>query len=179
MSLSNIFFNWLVCFVRFVVKSIYSIIILIVSLAALYLPRREKELSTQGEPILRYYGPALLCLLFSIFLGGLKILVPGKFGVNCSLGGLYFEFTDVAVGGVLAIWFFIGWKTVLKNDSIEGFMWPLPPFVYHLSDVVSVRRGRNILLRFSKNRRFGVLPFASGYRYFVDELDVRLKAIGK
>jgi hypothetical protein len=161
------------------VKNYFFILLPIAFSAALYLPRRAKEISPEGRPLLRYFGPAVVLLcsatfwIVKIFQG----MSSGEF--DRYPDDLYVNYFVVGFSLVGGLWFLLGWKTTLTDEAIEHSMWPFPPLRYFFRDVISVKRGATMSLEFAKGRRFGALPFTSGRKFFVDSLDVRLKEIGK
>jgi hypothetical protein len=137
--------------------------------------KRGKEVDERGYPALRLFGPALLL----VFLGLLALF--DSFGLVHILR--LPEFVDFAFAGatfVGAAWFFYS-KATLTESSIQISMWPMSRS-YSLDKFLSVdifgkdaRKGSfGAVVRFSDGRKFGVLPFASGQKHFLEELEKRV-----
>ena len=143
-------------------------LLLLIPLFLLHAIKRERETDRQGNPTLRFYGPALavftIGVLF-IYLAYRPLLGIKEFSAT---GDESSALSFSAICFLIAIFFFFS-KTVLTEKSIV-VNYLVFKFHYDLKDFIRTEEDRFVIFHFSGNRRFGVLPFCSGQEYFIERM---------
>jgi hypothetical protein len=138
--------------------------------------KRHKEVDEEGNPVLRLFGPALVLAFCGVValldaIGVIQLLRPPARSVDLAFAGVTF---------IVGAWFFFS-KATLTNGAICLSMWPMSS-TYSLDKIVSVdtfgkdsKKGTlGAVVKLSDGRKFGVLPFASGQKYFLEQLAIRI-----
>ncbi len=145
-----------------------KLLILFVPLFILHSFKRNREIDRDGNPTLRFYGPALAIFIVGItftYLSYRPLLGVKEFS---STGDASTALSFAGVCVFVSVFFFFC-KTILTEKSI------ITNYVffkssYDLVDFERIEDDRYHLLHFSGNRKVAILPFCSGQTFFIERL---------
>jgi len=145
-----------------------KLLILFIPLLLLNSFKRKREIDRDGNPTLRFYGPALALFIMGItfiYLYYRPLLGIKEFS-SSSDGSTALSFASVCL---FASIFFFFCKIVLTEKSVI-LNYVIYKSSFDLEDFERIEDDRNHLLHFSGNRKVAILPYVSGQQFFIERL---------
>jgi hypothetical protein len=130
--------------------------------------KRRRETDKLGNATLRYFGPSLLALFVGLFFLYQAIKNQSTPFYQQHPENFYIELFFCFAGLLVAVWLFFA-KATLTNKAIEDTLWPFT-LRYPLDQLTTIKKKQFVIVHFKDGRKFGVLPFASGQQYFLEQL---------
>ena len=135
--------------------------------------KRKKEIDRIGRATLRFYGPAAAVFFSALFFLYVAVSRYATAPRSVRVADVSLELLIAALGLLVAIWIF-SMKVTITQNAIEQTWWPLSSMRYLLAQLERIERQQFVVAYFSNGRKFGILPFTSGQRYFLERLEAQL-----
>jgi hypothetical protein len=135
---------------------------------------RKSERDPNGRPMLRYLAAPYLmsfCGLMFIATGVYEWFVPLNHSYPGNLLLLSYIPSSVGVFAFGMAVYFLTFKALLINETIELYRWPLGHASFNLRDLQQIEtRGQNTVLHFAGGKKFTVYCNYSGATQFLTAL---------